>query len=45
MGGGACDVARAASVVLDEFRAGRLGRITLEAAFPEKQGPHAGGTP
>lgn len=45
MGGGACDVARAASVVLDEFRAGRLGRITLEATFPEKQGPHAGGTP
>ena len=30
MRGGVCDVERACSVVLDEFRAGKLGRITLE---------------
>lgn len=30
MAGGACDTDRAAAVVLDEFRAGRLGRVTLE---------------
>ncbi len=30
MARGACDTARAAAVVLDEFRAGRLGRVTLE---------------
>lgn len=32
MAGGVLDTERAAAVVLDEFRAGRLGRITLEAA-------------
>ena len=30
MRGGICDMERACSVVLDEFRAGKLGRITLE---------------
>lgn len=30
MKGGVCDTERACGVVLDEFRAGRLGRITLE---------------
>lgn len=30
MRGGVCDFERACSVVLDEFRAGKLGRITLE---------------
>ncbi len=28
--GGVCDTDRAAAVILDEFRAGKLGRITLE---------------
>jgi ribosome biogenesis GTPase A len=31
MAGGIPDVGRAAAIVLDEFRAGRLGRMTLEA--------------
>ena len=31
MKGGACDTERACKVVLDEFRGGKLGRITLEA--------------
>jgi len=30
MKGGVCDYDRCCSVVLDEFRAGKLGRITLE---------------
>ena len=30
LSGGRCDTERAASLVLDEFRAGKLGRITLE---------------
>ena len=30
--GGRCDTDRAAALVLDEFRAGRVGRITLEPA-------------
>ena len=30
---------RAASIVLDEFRAGKLGRLTLEEAPCEKQQP------
>lgn len=34
--GGECDTGRGAAVILDEFRAGKLGRITLERA-PEKQ--------
>lgn len=38
MAGGVCDTARGAAVVLDEFRAGRLGKITLEEA-PCKQAP------
>ncbi|GHU66289.1 ribosome biogenesis GTPase A [Clostridia bacterium] len=32
LSGGRLDTARAAAVVLDEFRAGKLGRITLERA-------------
>lgn len=35
LSGGRCDVERAAAVVLDEFRAGKLGRITLEAVQEE----------
>lgn len=35
MKGGVCDYDRCCSVVLDEFRAGKLGRITLE--FPRQQ--------
>ncbi len=31
MKGGVCDTDRACAVVLDEFRAGKVGRITLEA--------------
>ena len=31
--GGEADTLRGASVVLDEFRGGKLGRITLEKAF------------
>ena len=30
LSGGRCDTERAAGLVLDEFRAGKLGRITLE---------------
>ena len=30
--GGVCDTDRGASVILDEFRAGKLGRITLQKA-------------
>jgi ribosome biogenesis GTPase A len=29
--GGECDLERMAAVLLDEFRGGKLGRITLEA--------------
>ncbi|MEG0766604.1 MAG: ribosome biogenesis GTPase YlqF, partial [Clostridia bacterium] len=32
MSGGVCDTERGAAVILDEFRAGRMGRITLEYA-------------
>jgi ribosome biogenesis GTPase A len=32
--GGALDTARAAAIVLDEFRAGKVGRVTLEAPGP-----------
>lgn len=32
MPGAVCDVDRGASVILDEFRAGKLGRITLQTA-------------
>lgn len=43
MSGGVCDIKRAAAIVLDEFRGGRLGRITLEdapqAAQAEKEAP------
>lgn len=34
MKGGVCDYDRCCYVVLDEFRAGKLGRITLE--MPQK---------
>ena len=37
--GGVCDTDRGAAVVLDEFRAGKLGRVTLQRA------PAAGGNP
>ena len=30
--GGVCDTDRGAAVVLDEFRAGKLGRVTLQRA-------------
>ena len=33
--GGECDYDRASRVILDEFRGGKLGRITLEKT-PEK---------
>lgn len=36
--GGVCDTDRGASVILDEFRAGKLGRITLQKA-PMKPAP------
>lgn len=38
--GGEIDTERAAAVVLDEFRAGKIGRITLDA--PPAEVPHAG---
>ena len=37
MKGGVCDYDRCCAVVLDEFRAGKLGRITLET--PQKPKP------
>ena len=36
MKGGVCDYDRCCSVVLDEFRAGKLGRITLETPQREQ---------
>ena len=39
LSGGVLDTERAASIVLDEFRAGKLGRLTLEEAPCEKQQP------
>ena len=46
--GGVCDTDRGASVVLDEFRAGKLGRVSLQrppkAQKPEEQTPDAQGT-
>jgi ribosome biogenesis GTPase A len=36
MKGGVADTDRGASVVLDEFRAGKLGRVTLELVRDEK---------
>ncbi len=35
--GGEADTARAAGLLLDDFRSGRLGRITLEFPEPEKK--------
>ena len=32
LSGGRCDTARAAALVLDEFRAGKIGKITIERA-------------
>ncbi len=37
MKGGVADTDRGAAVVLDEFRAGKLGRVTLELVRDEKQ--------
>ena len=37
MRGGVCDYDRCCAVVLDEFRAGKLGRISLEVPQKEKQ--------
>jgi ribosome biogenesis GTPase A len=42
MKGGVLDTERACSVVLDEFRAGKVGKLTLETA-PKEEAPH--GTP
>ena len=36
MKGGICDTERACKIVLDEFRAGKLGRLTLESPREEK---------
>ena len=44
--GGETDLERGSRIVLDEFRAGKLGRITLETAptpFPGKEKPHEDG--
>ena len=38
--GGEADTARAAGLLLDDFRSGRLGRITLEFPEPEKEVRH-----
>ena len=38
--GGVCDTDRGAAVILDEFRAGKLGRITLQKA-PAKEAQNA----
>lgn len=40
MKGGICDTERACKVVLDEFRGGKLGRISLEAPREEKTDDH-----
>ena len=37
MSGGVCNIERGASVVLDEFRGGKLGRITLERPFTKAE--------
>ena len=41
MKGGVCDYDRCCAVVLDEFRAGKVGRITLELPPKRKEAPHA----
>ncbi|MHC1786274.1 MAG: ribosome biogenesis GTPase YlqF [Christensenellales bacterium] len=38
--GGTLDLERAATAVLDEFRGGKIGRISLE--WPPREAPHAG---
>ena len=38
--GGEADTARAAGLLLDDFRSGRLGQITLEFPEPEKEVQH-----
>lgn len=40
MRGGVLDMDRACSVVLDEFRAGKVGKLTLETT-PKEEKPHA----
>lgn len=48
MKGGVCDLDRACAVILDEFREGRVGRITLERPPGESAvsvSPAAGGEP
>ncbi|MBO2515799.1 MAG: ribosome biogenesis GTPase YlqF [Clostridiales bacterium] len=42
MKGGVCDYDRACAVVLDEFRGGKLGRITLEKYHPRAERSEAG---
>ena len=37
MKGGVCDYDRCCAVVLDEFRAGKLGRLTLQHAPQKKE--------
>lgn len=44
MRGGACDVERACAVILDEFREGKVGKLTLEEA-PAVQKPSKGELP
>ena len=39
--GGVCDTDRGAAVILDEFRAGKLGRITLQKAPAKPQNTEA----
>ena len=41
MKGGVCDYDRCCAVVLDEFRAGKLGRITLQKAPAKPQNTEA----
>ena len=36
MGGGNFDTERAAKIVLDEFRGGKIARVTLDKAFEEQ---------
>lgn len=39
--GGVCDTDRGAAIILDEFRAGKLGRITLQKAPAKPQNMEA----
>ena len=39
LGGGVLDTERAAHIVLDEFRAGKIARVTLDDPREEKNAP------